>query len=139
MKRRISKSLRRRGTAVVEMAVVLPLLLILTLGTIEYGWMLLCLQEMTGVCEQAGRTAATPTATNAIVNTQIASLMAHWNLQSSGYTTTFSPSDVSTAATGNQVSVTISIPYNNIEITYFTLLPLPATISSSTVEIKQGN
>lgn len=128
----------RRGTAIVEAALVLPLLLTLTFATIEYGWMLLCDQQLTNVVEQAARVAATPTATNAAVTSQITTLMNAANMGSSGYTVTYNPADVSVVTKGNALTVTISIPYANVEVTGVTLFPLPATISSSSTVIKEG-
>ena len=129
----------RNGTAIVEAALVLPLMLTLTFATIEYGWMMLCDQQLTNVVEEAARTAATPTATDTTVNSQITTLMTAANMGSSGYTTTYNPTDVSTVAKGNSVTVTISVPYKNVEVTGVTLFPLPTNISSSATVIKEGN
>jgi Flp pilus assembly protein TadG len=48
----------RRGTAVVEGAIVFPLLLLLTLGAIEYGWLFYNIQQITNAARQGARTAA---------------------------------------------------------------------------------
>lgn len=128
----------RRGTTIVEAAIVLPLLLTLTFAGIEYGWMMLCDQQLTNVVEQAARTAATPSSTNASVNSQITTQMTAANLGSSGYTTTYTPANVATVATGGSLTVTISIPYKNVEVTGVTLFPLPTTISSTATVVKEG-
>jgi Flp pilus assembly protein TadG len=128
----------RRGTTIVEAALVLPLLLTLTFAGIEYGWMMLCDQQLANVAEQATRAAATPTATNATVTSEVTTLMGAASMGSSGYTVTFNPTNVATVTKGNSVTVTISVPYKNVEVTGVTLFPLPATISSSSTVIKEG-
>jgi Flp pilus assembly protein TadG len=52
------------GLAALEMALVLPLLLLLALGAIRYGHMLLLAQEMTNAARNAARTASRADATN---------------------------------------------------------------------------
>jgi len=76
--------------------------------------------------------------TNATVSSNISTMMSNYGLNSSGYTATISPANVQTAARGSQVSVTISIPYSNIDVTGFTLLPMPATISAKVSMQKEG-
>jgi len=129
----------RRGTALVEMALALLLLMLLTLGAIEYGWLFLKQQQITNAARQAARLASTADATNATVNSQITTLMSSYGLGSSGYATTFSwANDVSTVARGTSVSVKISVTYSAITITNFKLLPLPTTLSATVAMQKEG-
>jgi len=53
----------RAGTTVVEAAIVLPVLLLLTLGAIEYGWLFLNVQWITNAARQGARIAAPAGAT----------------------------------------------------------------------------
>lgn len=48
----------RRGAAMVEMAIVLTLLMMLTLGAIKYGWLFLTMQRMTNAARHGARVAA---------------------------------------------------------------------------------
>ncbi|OQY05716.1 MAG: hypothetical protein B6I25_05260, partial [Planctomycetales bacterium 4572_13] len=60
--RRKNKS--HRGTAIVETALVLPLLLLLTFGGIKYGWLFIKWQQITNVTRHVARYATThPTPT----------------------------------------------------------------------------
>src|SRR3954471_10670513 len=95
----------RRATALVEMALALLLLMLLTMGAIEYGWFFLKQQQITNAARQAARIASTADATNATVNSQVTTLMSSYGMGSSGYTTTLTPADVSTASRGTSVSV----------------------------------
>ena len=53
MVRKLKKN--RRGAAAVEMAIVLPLLLMLTLGGIKYGWLFLKAQQITNAARHGAR------------------------------------------------------------------------------------
>ena len=54
---------KTRGAAIVEAAIVLPLIALLTLGAIELGWAILKSQQVTNTTRQAARLAARPDAT----------------------------------------------------------------------------
>jgi len=129
---------RARGSLTVEAALLLPLIFMLTFGLLEYGWMFLKQQQITNTARQCARLGAMVDGTNAQVTNQITSMMNNYGLGSSGYTTTISPGNVATAARGSQISVTISIPYSNIDVTGFTLLPMPSTISAKVSMQKEG-
>jgi hypothetical protein len=49
------KRTRRHGTEAVEMAILLPLLMWLVMGAIEWGWIFLNLQEVTNAARQGAR------------------------------------------------------------------------------------
>ena len=129
---------RRRGSLTVEAALLLPLLFILTFGLIEYGWMFLKQQQITNAARQCARLAAMVDGTNAQVTSQLTTMLNTYGLAGSGYSTTISPANVATAVRGTQVSVTISIPYSNIDVTGFGLLPMPTTITAKVSMQKEG-
>jgi Flp pilus assembly protein TadG len=131
-------SRRRHALSVVEMALVLPMLVLVTFAVIEYAWMFLNQHQVTNAAREAARLASLPNATTSQVNSQISTLMTQYNLGSSGYTKTLTPSDVSTATRGQLVSVQISVPYSNIELTGFTLLPLPTNLNAKVSIEKEG-
>jgi Flp pilus assembly protein TadG len=125
--------------AVVEAALILPILLILTFGMIEYSWMFLKDQNITNAARAGARIAATADGTNAQVTTAVSNLMASYNLQSTGYTLTTSPANVSTAAKGTMITVTISFPYANAQVTGMSIFPVPATLHASAAMAKEGH
>lgn len=127
-----------RGTSAVELAVTLLILMLITLGAVEYGWLFLKQEQVVNAARQAARIAATPDATNTTVTAEITTLMSNYGLASSGYTTTLTPSNIATATTGSTVSVGISLNYSKIGITHFTSLPLPSTLSATVAMEKEG-
>ena len=142
-----SRAIRRaaRGMAAVEMALVMVLLMMLTMGLVEYGWMFLKQQQIANVCRQAVRIGALPTGTNAAVNSQVDTMMTNYGLGSSGYSKTIyvnstPDGNVQSANAGvDQIKVYVSVPYANIEMTHFTYLPMPSTLSAKVSMLKEGS
>ncbi len=137
MKKSRKKSFRP-ALMVVEAALLFPILLLLTFGVMEYGWLFIKQQQITNTARQAARQAATAFATQGQVDTTVGSLMSGYGLSGSGYSYTHNPGNAATAAKGSLVSVTISIPYANIDITGFRMLPMPDRISASVSMEKEG-
>lgn len=104
---------RARGASVLEMALVLPVLLMLSLGVVDYGYYFFVKNTVQGAASAGVRAASTPGATNASVTSIISSMMTAAGLQNSGYTVTLTPSDVSTATDGQSVTVTITCTWAN--------------------------
>ena len=133
---RIERNRRRRGIETVEAALVFPLLLLVTFGIVEYGWMFIKQHQLTNVTRQAARLAAMPDATTSSVNSVVTTMMQNANI--GGYTTTYSPA-IAATPTGQPITVTISVPYtHNLSLTNVTLLPLPATLEAQVAMNKEG-
>ena len=130
---------RSRGTALVELAVVLLLLMMLTFAVMEYGWMFFRLQQVISVARSGARRAVLPDSSSADVQGLITALMAGWGMDSSGYTVTVSPSDVTLPEPGQVLSVTIEVPYANIELLGMSLFPVPASLRGSASMAKEGS
>ena len=65
----------RRGTAIVEFAVVLPLLLVLLFGIIDFGWVFMIRQTLTNAAREGCRIAVLKTASDADVLVRVRSVM----------------------------------------------------------------
>src|SRR5437773_9736800 len=78
----------RQGAALVEMAIVMPLLLLITLGLIEYGWVFLRVAQINQAARQGVRAAVRPDATDAQVTSNVSSMMNDAGMKNSGYTLT---------------------------------------------------
>ena len=132
------KIIRYRGTSLVEAALVFPLLLILTLGAIEYGWLFLKAQQVTNAARQGARIAIRPDATNAQVLTVINNLMALAGMADTGYQVDFSPEDISAVGAGASVNIEVTVPCENIAIIDVPLLPTPTAIRAVMSMAKEG-
>lgn len=106
----------RRGNAVLEAALVLPILLLLAMGTVEFGYFFYVKHNLQGAAREGARRAIVANATNADVNAAVASAMQLYGLENSGYTVTANPSDISGAASGDAVSVTVQCTWGTVGI-----------------------
>ena len=100
----------------VEAAIVFPLVLLLTLGVIEYGWLFLKAQEITNATRHGARIAVRPDATPADVIAEIDSLMSAAGLADSGYQTELTPLDISVLTPGEVLNVRITVPCENVAL-----------------------
>lgn len=66
----------RRGAAVVEMAVVTPLLLMMIFGIMEFGWVFMMEQTITNATREAARVAILQGSTDTDVRTRFTQAMA---------------------------------------------------------------
>ena len=102
----------RRGTAVVEMAVIAPLLLMLVFGTIEFGRALMVQQILTNASREGARRGVLEQTTVAEVETVVLDYLS--NSSVTGATVTVSPSSLAEVGFGDQVSVTVSVPFGQV-------------------------
>jgi len=103
---------RRRAAAVVEFAVVLPLLLTILFGIIEYGWVFMVRQTLQTAAREGCRLAVLQTSVDPYTNvlSRVSKVMAPTGLTS--YTVTMTH-----ATSSNPVeTVTITIPYSDVSL-----------------------
>jgi Flp pilus assembly protein TadG len=135
---RTFKERSQRGIALLEAAIVFPLLILLTFGLMEYGWLFLNCQHITNAARQGARTGVRPDATNAEVQAAVRSILNSVGIEDGQYTVTFSPSNVATPNPGDTLTVTVTVPYENITLTGAPLIPVPATLRSAITMAKEG-
>ncbi|UCE60839.1 MAG: pilus assembly protein [Phycisphaerales bacterium] len=106
------RSSRARGAAVVEFAVVLPLLLTILFGIIEYGYVFMVRQSLQHAAREGCRLASLSTSDSPYTNviTRVDQCMAGTGLTS--YTTT-----VTTGVC--EETVTVTIPYDDVSLIGF--------------------
>lgn len=128
-----------RGTATIEMALVLPLLMALTFGLIEYGWIFLKLQQVTEAARHAARIGVTADATNGDITNAVAALMDDAGLGASGYEVAISPGETAGLTAGEPLKITVAVPYENIELIGVPLIPVPPSLRASVTMAKEGS
>ncbi|MCC7086029.1 MAG: pilus assembly protein [Pirellulales bacterium] len=116
----------RRGAAVVEFAVVAPVFFLLVFGMIEYGRMVMVQQVITNASREGARVAVLDGATASDVQTKVGDYLTSAKI--SGATTTVSPSPPSNAGYGAPVTVTVSVPFNQVS-----WLPSPLFLGGKTM------
>ena len=113
-----------------------PILILLTFGLIEYGWLFLRMETITNAARRGVRVAVTPDATNAEVLSAINGMMTDAGMGDSGYTVNVSSMDVDP---GQAVTVHIVVPnYENISLTGSPLIPVPGQIERRVAMVKEG-
>ena len=128
----------QRGSVLVEVALVLILLIMLTFGVMEYGWMFFRLQQLNNAARDGARQAVLPAATNSQVESTVQDLVDSWGLTSVNVDVDISHDDISVLPRGELITVTVSAPYSDMQLVGLPLLPLPDTLSTSVTMAKEG-
>lgn len=103
---------KRRGAAAVEFALVAPLFFMLVMGMVEYGRMIMVQQVITNASREGARRAVLDNATTADVQSLVQDYLENGAVE--GATVTVSPSPPSSAAAGDAVTVSVSIPFEDV-------------------------
>jgi len=131
------KEKRSRGLAVVEAALVLPILLLVSFGAIKYGWLFLRAQQITNAARYGARVAVRADAVEGDVTTAIANLMTAAGMGSSGYTVTITY-EGGVVEVGKGITVEVSVPGANVDIMDVPLFPDVGNIGASVTMAKEG-
>ena len=111
----IRSSRRRwRGSAVLDAALVFPILLSLTFGTVEYGYYFYVKHSLQGAAREGARAAITPTAAQSDVTTAVTNALTAAGLQNSGYVTSTSPASVGSLTAGTSITVTVTCTWGTV-------------------------
>lgn len=119
----------------VEMALVLPILLLLTFAVIEYGWLTFRASQVNQAARHGARIAVRPAATVEEVMDAVAEIMEGAGLAE--YTLTITPSDPAIDV-GEPVTVNVSVDYGPISLTGSSFVPVPDTLVGNVTMAKEG-
>jgi len=117
---------RRRGAAAVEFAVVAPVFFLLVFGMIEFGRMVMVQQVITNGSREGARIAVLDGATTAEVTAAVTGYLQSAGI--AGGNVTVSPDPPSSAGYGEPVTVTVSVPFDQVS-----WLPSPIFLGGSTM------
>lgn len=120
-----------RGVAVVEFAIVLPLLILLVFGIVQFSIAYNRQQGLHAAAREGARVAALPQTTSSAIDTRVRSALSGVlsPAEITAATVTITPSGsqpCNTAPQGTHVVVTVSVP-NQLEIPLFTKQSLTLT------------
>jgi Flp pilus assembly protein TadG len=119
----------------VEAALVMPLLLLLIMGLLEFGWVFLRTQHITHAARHGARVGANADATTTDVETVVQAWCQQVNLSDCVVTT--DPVEVGGMAPGTILKVTVTAGNINLWET-LPLVPAPDTFTSSVTMAKEG-
>src|SRR5207247_2540877 len=97
-----------------DMALIMPVLLSLTFGTVEYGHYFYVKHCLQGAAREGARVAITSAAANSDVTSAVSTAMTACGLQNSSYTVTLSPSNIAGLAEGTSVTVTVQCTWGTV-------------------------
>jgi len=135
---RLRRQHRRAGTTTVEAAFILPILLTLTFGMFEYGWLFLKSHQITNAARHGARTAAVVGATNTDAINAVTAAMDSGGMAGTGYTVSIQPADVTTMDVGQTLTVQVNVPYEALRLTGMPL-PTPETLRASVSMAREGS
>jgi len=114
---------RRRGGSLVEAAIVLPVLLYLAFGTVEFGYYFFVKHSLDGAAREGARAAIVSGGVYSDVTTAVSNSMAASNLSASGYTTVVQDNgttiaSLSSCASGDEMTVTVTCVWGTVGAGY---------------------
>jgi Flp pilus assembly protein TadG len=104
----------RRGTAVTEMAVLLPLMVILVYGSIELANVVFLKQSITIAAYEGGRVASRAGATEAQATARVAEIMNVRDIPE--FQLAFNPPVTTTTQRGTTIEITVTAPNNTFNL-----------------------
>ena len=116
-----------------EAALVVPILLALAFGTVEFGHYFYIKNNVQGAASAGVRAALPSGAKNSDVSTAVADVLTASGLQGSGYTITTTPADVSTAAAGSKITVTVKCNWGTVGVRPLGIIPASKNVTASAV------
>ncbi len=144
---RIAKYKRRRGTAAVEAALMMPLIILMTFALIKYGWLYVKVQQINNAARHGARVAARADSDDVLVKSEVRLLMlkmwppaadpppADWP------PVTIEPGITDEMPTGTIVTVTITLPYRDSPLDIIPvplLVPVPEFIGGTASMAREG-
>jgi Flp pilus assembly protein TadG len=104
---------RRKGAAVVELAMITPVFFALVIGIIEFGRLMMVQQIVTNASREGARRGIIEGATSTEVETLVNDYLTNASIP--GATVTVTPSDLGALGLGDPVTVAVSVPYENVD------------------------
>ena len=128
------KSGCNKGTATVEAAIIFPVLLMLTFGAMQYGWLFVKTQQITSAARSGARAAIRWHVTEGEVRAAVNDALVNAN----GLTVKYGPSFPNIEpGRGKGVTVTL-ISTSRVRLLDILFLPTPETVSASVTMAKEG-
>jgi Flp pilus assembly protein TadG len=131
---------KSRGAAAVEVAIVLPVLIVLTFGALKYGWLFYKHQQVTNAARQVARVAIRPGNRAADISDMFETVTTDSKGANMlpGATCSVNPAG-GAQEVGNAVQVTVEISADKVDIVKMnTLLPTPEVLRATVTMSKEG-
>lgn len=128
--------LDRRGSESVEVAVALPLIVVLLFVGLECGWMLLRSIQLDHAARVGAREASLHAATATAVETRIAAALDGTGIASASVQ--IDPADPELAAPGDVITVRVSVDYSDVHLLGLSaIMPLPQSLEGRASMVRE--
>lgn len=134
----------RRGSAIMDAALVFPVLISLTFGSVEFGHFFFVKHSFQGAAREGARAGIAPGATNTDVTNAVTAAMTSAGFSAAQYTVKIRNSgdtadvNVSTATAGTSVLVKVSATWGTVGIRPLGLIGTTKNVLGQTVMRKEG-
>lgn len=135
----------RRGNAVLDMALVLPILLSLAFGTVEFGHFFWIKHNLQAAAREGARASIVPTATNQNVIDAVKLSMDAAGIPQANYTVAITDTsatpvaiNVATVVAGTPIKVTVSASWGTVGMRPLGVISSSKTVIGATVMRKEG-
>jgi len=137
MRRRMSRKRCRRGTALVEITVILPLMLLLVLGMLEATRMCAVAQTLSNAARDGCRVAVSSGKTSQDVTTRVDQALTAAGIAPALVTRTLSPSSIETTTLNTQITLTLSVNFSSVNWFASPFVFKSQTVTSSVIMLSQ--
>ena len=103
---------RRLGATITEFAIIAPIFFLFVLSSFEFGRAIMVQQILTNAAREGARQAIVENAVAADVVTSVTSYLSGTTV--AGVTVTVDPTSLQTIGFGDEVTVTVTVPYDQV-------------------------
>ena len=122
-----------------EMAVLIPFLVLLGFGVVEYGHWFYTKHILMGASREGVRAATLETADTASVTAAVDTAMSAAGYDTSDYTVTTVPGDVSAAAKGELLTVRVEAPWSGVGLSPMAMIGGHNVVRATSVMRKEAD
>jgi Flp pilus assembly protein TadG len=121
--------------ALIEAAILFPVLFLLLFGMIEYGWAFLKFQCINNAAREGVRVAVRDGATDPQWQDAVRTVMTGCSITT--FTSELSAPGVGTGV-GLQITCTVTVDYDDIDLMQVSLFPVPTSLTGTATMVKEG-
>jgi Flp pilus assembly protein TadG len=117
----------RRGIETIELAICLPVLLLVTFAGFEYGWLVLRSMQIDQAARAGARYAAMSGSNAESIHDRVAQALQRSGIASA--TVIVDPADPSSVEAGTSITITVDVDYSEVKLLGLGgIMPLPAAL-----------
>ena len=126
----------RRGAESVEVAVALPLVILVIFTGFEYGWLVLRSMQLDHVARIGARHAVLSNATAQSVQDRVQTALSEIGIADA--TVTITPTEPADAEPGTPVAIEVQVPYASVRLLGLgRLMPLPSSLAGRASMVRE--